>query len=288
MSLRSGWKSHATANTSPLAETDLGQRLQKVLAAAGIGSRRHCEQLILDGRVEVDRRVVTELGSRVDPSQHDIRVDGQSLPRPRRVYYVLNKPAGVVSTAGDPAGRTRVIDLVQTNERLFTVGRLDQSSEGLILLTNDGELANRLMHPRYGVERVYQVVVAGHATQETLEKLRRGVHLAEGRVQVSRVRISRRHKRSTFLEMVLAEGRNREIRRIAARLGHKVMKLKRIAFGPIRLGQLPPGAYRQLTAQELKRLRALLRPAAEGPPAPRPAGRFFTRRGRRPVRGRRP
>jgi 23S rRNA pseudouridine2605 synthase len=270
-----------------LAETGPGQRLQKVLAAAGIGSRRHCERLILDGRVEVDRRIVTELGSRADPSQHEIRVDGQSLPRARPVYYVLNKPAGVVSTAGDPAGRTRVIDLVKTNQRLFTVGRLDRSSEGLILLTNDGALANRLMHPRYGVERVYQVVVAGHPTHETLAKLRRGVHLAEGLVRVARLRISRRHKHSTFLEMVLVEGRNREIRRMAARLGHKVMKLKRIAFGPIRLGQLTPGAYRQLTAQELKRLRALRRPAAEGPPTPRPAGRF-TRRGRRPMRGRRP
>lgn len=137
------------------------ERLQKVLAAAGIGSRRECEELILEGRVEVDGEIVQALGTRVDPMSQRIRVDGTMLPTPKRVYYMLNKPTGVLCTNNDPSGRARAVDLIRSNERLFTVGRLDQASEGLILLTNDGELANRLTHPRYGVEKVYRVRVAG-------------------------------------------------------------------------------------------------------------------------------
>lgn len=241
-----------------------GQRLQKVLAAAGIGSRRQCEQLIEEGRVEVDRQVVAILGTRVDPSRQEIRVDGRTVRRPKRIYLLVHKPPGVISTSRDPAGRLRVVDLVATDQRLFTVGRLDKSSEGLILVTNDGELANRLLHPRYQVERTYQVVVAGEPTREAIDALRRGVHLAEGRVRVARLRIRHRRKRSTVLEMVLTEGRNREIRRMAARIGHKVMSLKRVGFGPLRLGDLPPGAYRELTRAELQRLRDLPRRRAGG------------------------
>jgi 23S rRNA pseudouridine2605 synthase len=232
-----------------------GQRLQKVLAAAGVGSRRQCEQLIEDGRVEVDRRIVTELGTRVDPVGQEIRVDGQALRRPRLAYFLVNKPPGVISTSRDPAGRMRVIDLLGVDQRLFTVGRLDKSSEGLILVTNDGELAHRLLHPSFQVERTYHVVVAGEPSRESIDQLRSGIHLAEGRVQVVRLRVKKRWKRSTLLEMVLAEGRNREIRRMAARIGHKVMSLKRIAFGPLRLGELPSGAYRPLSRSELRKLR---------------------------------
>ena len=231
-------------------------RLQKVLAAAGLGSRRQCEQLILEGRVEVDRRVVTELGTRVRADEQDIRVDGESLPKRRRVYYLLNKPPGVVSTNRDPAGRTRVIDLLPDEDRLFTVGRLDMSSEGLILVTNDGELANRLAHPRFGIEKTYRVYVAGTPTSDDLKSLRRGIHLAEATVRVENIRIKRRLKRGTMLEMVLAEGRNREIRRMLARLGHRVHRLQRIALGPLRLGELPKGSYRELTSRELKALRS--------------------------------
>ena len=159
-----------------------GERIQKVLAAAGLGSRRQCEELITTGRVEIDRKVVTELGSRVDAAAQEIRVDGQPLPRTKLFYYAVNKPAGVVCTNSDPSGRTRVIDMVPNSGdvRLFAIGRLDMSSEGLILVTNDGELANLLTHPRYGVEKTYRVLVAGRPEHEILAKLRRGVHLAEG------------------------------------------------------------------------------------------------------------
>ena len=153
-----------------------GQRLQKVLAAAGVGSRRQCEELITSGRVEVDRRVVTELGTRVDPARQEIRVDGETLSAARAVYYAVNKPTGVVSTNRDPSGRPRVIDLVPSRgARLFPVGRLDLNSEGLILVTNDGELANRLTHPRYEVPKTYVVQVAGKPEPETLAKICRGV-----------------------------------------------------------------------------------------------------------------
>ncbi len=232
------------------------ERLQKVLAAAGVGSRRECEQLIVDGRVEIDRSVITELGTRVDRSSQEIRVDGEPLAKPRLAYYALNKPPGVVSTARDPAGRPRVTDLLPPDAgRLFCVGRLDMSSEGLILLTNDGELADLLTHPRYGVEKTYDVEVAGRPEPSVLAVLRRGVHLAEGMARVSRVRIKGRRRQSTTLEIVLDEGRNREIRRLLARVGHKVLRLTRVAVGPIRLGDLPSGAYRPLSRDELRALR---------------------------------
>ncbi len=230
------------------------QRLQKVLAATGISSRRECEELILQERVEVDRRVVTELGTRVDPSVQEIRVDGVVLSLPRFVYYALNKPTGVVSTSRDPAGRPRVIDLVPPEPRVFPVGRLDRGSEGLMLLTNDGELTNRLTHPSYGIEKRYAVRVAGQVTVETLRSMRKGLYLADGFVQVRSVRISKRYKQSTDLEVVLDEGRNREIRRILARVGHKVLRLTRTSIGPLRLGELPSGAYRPLTAKEVRGL----------------------------------
>lgn len=233
-----------------------GERLQKVLSAAGLGSRRACEELITDGRVEVDRKLVTQLGTRVDPQRQEIRVDGEPLPQPKRVYYAVNKPPGVVSTHRDPARRDRVIDLVPGDpEGLITVGRLDLGSEGLILVTNDGELANRLTHPRYGVAKTYQVQVAGRPQRETLAALRRGVHLAEGVARVESVVVKSHRKQSTILQLVLTEGRNREIRRMLAQLGHKVIRLVRVAVGPIRLGDLVPGAYRPLNRQEIASLR---------------------------------
>ncbi len=233
-----------------------GERIQKVLAAAGLGSRRQCEELITAGRVEIDRKVVTELGSRVDAARQEIRVDGEPLPRTKLFYYAVNKPAGVVCTNNDPAGRPRVIDMLPDNDaRLFTIGRLDLSSEGLILVTNDGELANLLTHPRYGVEKTYRALVAGRPEKDVLMKLRRGVHLAEGVARAERVEVKSHHKESTMLEIVLREGKNREIRRILARLGHKVMKLSRIAVGPIRLGEMPAGSVRKLSKEELAALR---------------------------------
>jgi 23S rRNA pseudouridine2605 synthase len=237
-----------------------------VLAESGIGSRRECEELIREGRVEVDRQVVTVLGTRADPDRQEIRVDGEPLRRRQRVYFAVNKPAGVICTSRDPSGRLRVLDLVETQERLFTVGRLDRASEGLIIVTNDGHLADQLTHPRYGVQKTYAVRVAGHPAPAQLNALRKGVHLAEGIARVAQLRVKRRHKQTTDLEMVLCEGRNREIRRILARIGHKVLTLRRIAVGTLRLGTLPVGASRRLTPDEIRRLERCI-----GQPSPGPA-----------------
>ena len=231
-----------------------GERLQKVLAAAGIASRRECEELILAGRVEVERRVVTTLGTRVDPLAQEIRVDGVTLPRPKRAYFLLNKPSGVVCTNDDPSGRARVIDLIKSDLRLFPVGRLDRSSEGLIVVTNDGALANRLTHPRYGIEKTYLARCVGHLTQVDFDRLRSGVRLAEGVARVESITLKKRHPQSSDLIIVLKEGRNREIRRILASVGHKVLHLRRIAIGPIRIEDLPIGAYRKLLFEEVQLL----------------------------------
>jgi 23S rRNA pseudouridine2605 synthase len=240
---------------TPAGDAPTGERLQKVLALAGHGSRRACEELIVAGRVMVDGQICDRLGTRVDPQSQEVRVDGVALPRQKLIYYVLNKPAGVLSTNNDPSGRARVIDLVPGERRLFTVGRLDKESEGLILVTNDGELANRLAHPRYGVEKIYQVEVAGKPEAEHLRELRQGVHLAEATVRAESVAIKKSRPHSTILEITLREGRNREIRRMLARVGHKVLRLKRIALGPLRLGDMPVGAYRELTHREVVELR---------------------------------
>jgi len=231
------------------------ERIQKLLAAAGLGSRRTCEELITAGRVEVDRKIVTVLGTRIDPLKQEIRVDGERLPNPKRVVYMLNKPVGVVTTNFDPTGRPRVVDLVPGEQRLFAIGRLDRMSEGLILVTNDGELANLLSHPRYGVEKKYLVQVAGVPSQELLDKIRRGISLAEGKVHAKRVDVRSQHKLSAVLEMVLDEGKNREIRRMLARLGHKVHQLKRVGVGKLSLGNLLPSQWRPLTWSEIESLR---------------------------------
>ncbi len=187
-------------------------------------------------------------------------MDGVPLRRPRLVYYAVNKPAGVVSTNRDPSGRPRVVDLIPAGpERLFPVGRLDLNSDGLILLTNDGELANRLTHPRYRVRKTYRVLVAGQPGREVLDQLRRGIHLAEGVARVADIRVKRQQKQSTLLEMSLEEGKNREIRRILARVGHKVLRLTRIAVGPVRLGPLVPGEFRRLSREEVNRLKHLVK-----------------------------
>lgn len=244
--------------------SDAGIRLQKVLADAGIASRRQCEALISAGRVEVDGQTVTELGTRVDPQHQNISVDGRKLHEPERVIYLLHKPPGVVCTNRDPSQCMRAVDLVMDRRRLFTVGRLDKASEGLILLTNDGELANRLAHPRYGVEKTYRILVAGRCEPETVRRLTQGVRLAEGWVRAVRIHIRTVRKQSTLLEMVLKEGRNREIRRMLARVGHKVLRLTRVAVGPLRLGNLPSGAYRLLTSAETAALHRAVDEAKRG------------------------
>jgi 23S rRNA pseudouridine2605 synthase len=240
-----------TDNDTALPARLAGERLQKVLARAGFASRRKCEELILQGRVEVNGVVVARLGTRVDPDQVEIRVDGEPLKLKTRAYFMVHKPPGVVSTNADPAGRTRVVDLVPEMQGLFTVGRLDQSSEGLILVTNDGDWANRLTHPRFGVPKVYYAEVAGEPTADTIAILRKGIYLSDGFAQIVSAKVKARRKQSTVLEITLDEGKNREVRRLLAKVGHKVLALKRVAIGPLRLGELPRGAYRPLRNDEV-------------------------------------
>ena len=254
--IRRGVKKKPTSRKS-VVHSDGGERLQKVLARAGVGSRRACEALIEEGRVEVDGKVVTALGTRVDVLQQKIRVDGELKASHRQTYYMVNKPVGVVSTNRDPEGRRRVIDLIHSDLRLFPVGRLDRTSEGLILVTNDGQLANRLTHPRYRVPKTYLVRVVGRISFAEIKQLAHGVHLAEGYAQPESVHIKRHHRQSTDLEIVLREGRNREIRRLLARVGHKVINLCRTAVGSIKLGSLPSGSYRKLTPAEVRKLETM-------------------------------
>jgi 23S rRNA pseudouridine2605 synthase len=234
------------------------ERLQKILAHAGVGSRRHCEDLITAGRVAVDGQPVRELGTKVDPAQHEIAVDGQPIQMEKSVYWLVNKPRGYLCTDHDPARRPLAIQLVpHVAQRVFTVGRLDEDSEGLLLLTNDGELAFRLMHPRFGVEKTYLVQVAGFPTNEQLRQLLKGVWLSDGHVKAVRVKRLKTQGESTWLRIVLNEGKNREIRRMLARQGHKVLRLKRIAIGPVELDRLPTGKSRRLKAHELDALRQI-------------------------------
>ena len=228
------------------------QRLAKILAAAGIDARRKCEEFVTTGRVTVDGKVITDVAFRADPYSQKIELDGEKLKVHRKVYFVLNKPRGVVCTNFDPAGKPRVIDLFpQFKERIFAIGRLDEESEGLLLVTNDGELANRMAHPRYRVPKFYICHVKGVPSADTLATLKRGMYFDEGRFAVEGIRMKKAVGDSSYLDIVLNEGQNREIRRLLARVDHKVMRLKRVGFGPIRLGDLPVGAFRQLTTPEV-------------------------------------
>jgi 23S rRNA pseudouridine2605 synthase len=232
------------------------ERLNKFLAHAGLGSRRHCEELILRGRVRVDGQVIRQLGTKVDPERQKVSVDDQPLHGERLVYWLVNKPRGYLCTNHDPAGRPLAVDLLpHVDQRVYPVGRLDEDSEGLLLLTNDGDLAYRLMHPRFGVEKTYHVQVAGVPQRADLQQLLEGVWLSDGHVRARRVRRLKSQGESVWLEVVLNEGKNREIRRMLARLGHKVMRLRRVAIGPIRLDRLPRGKARRLKVEELARLR---------------------------------
>jgi 23S rRNA pseudouridine2605 synthase len=230
------------------------QRINKVLAASGLGSRRHVDELIEQGRVEIDGQTITQVGVKVDLSTASISVDGELLKQHRPVYYALHKPEGVLCTNRDPQGRPRVIDFVPNQQRLFPVGRLDASSTGLILLTNDGELAQQLTHPKHEIPKRYSVVVVGQVELDALKRLERGIYIAEGKTQVDQAKLKKVRKSSTELEITLSEGKNREIRRVLARLGHKVVSLKRIAIGPLKLADLPEGAYRPLSNHEVQGL----------------------------------
>jgi len=238
------------------------ERLQKVLAHAGVASRRKSEEFIRQGRVTVNGQVVTELGTKVDPARDDVRVDGRPIRlSSSHVYIMLNKPDNVISAMKDRRGRQALGDLVTLPQRLYPVGRLDLNSEGLILLTDDGELANLLTHPRYEHEKEYQVWVNGEPTEETLQTWRQGVLLEGKATAPARVEVLTRPSRvasaATLLRVVMHEGRKRQIRRVAELLGHPVRGLKRVRLGPLELGPLEPGQWRYLTAREVYSLELL-------------------------------
>ncbi len=232
------------------------ERLNKLLARAGLGSRREVEELIREGRVTIDDRVVRELGTRVDPDKHEVCVDGERIRLERLVYFLFYKPKNVLCTNYDPSGRVRVVDFFAgIAQRVFPVGRLDRASEGLMIVTNDGELANLLTHPRYGVPKTYHVQVAGDPSDDDLAQLTKGIWLSDGRVRADSVRRLKRQGKSRWLEIVLSQGHNRQIRRMLARLGHKVMKLIRVKIGPVSDPYLKPGQFRPLRPNELQALR---------------------------------
>lgn len=227
-----------------------GDRLQKVLARVGIGSRRVCEDLIAEGRVLVDGEVAV-LGRRIDVETVLIEVDGAPVGvRPDLVHYLLNKPAGVVSTADDPQGRPTVVGMVPTEPRVFPVGRLDLDTEGLLLLTNDGELTHRLTHPSFGVEKEYVAEVLGEPSRGALRRLREGIELDDGTTAPARAALLD----PSVLRLTIHEGRNRQVRRMCEAIGHPVVRLIRTRIGPLADRSLAPGAWRELTGDELRSL----------------------------------
>ncbi len=239
-------------------------RLHVLLARCGLGSRRACEEFIRKGRVSVDGVAVTELGVRVDPASQTVLFDTEPIRPDRPACNMQNKPKGVLCTNSDPAGRTRVIALFPSDAgRLFPIGRLDENSVGLLLVTNDGELSHQLAHPKFQVPKTYHVLVAGIPNGETLKKARGGIYFSDGLFRVDRVKKLKTKGKSTVLEVKLAEGRNREIRRLFARLGHKVMQLERATFGPLELRNVAPGRYRALTKKEMTLLTDYIENGAE-------------------------
>ena len=237
-------------------------RLNKLLSSYGIASRRAADELIEQGRVQINGRVVTELGTKADPDSDDIRVDGRRLKTaPVKRYLLMNKPAGVMSTRSDPQRRTTVVDLLSRGGiggYFYPVGRLDYDSEGLIILTNDGAFAERMAHPRHELERTYEALVEGVPDERDLERLRKGVPIDGQRTLPAQVRIRRSHKtrhgEQTVLEIVIREGRNRQVRKMCDSIAHPVARLRRVKFGAITDSKLRPGQFRDLTPAELRRL----------------------------------
>jgi pseudouridine synthase len=268
MTPRQAKKIKAARPPHEFADDSRGPRLQKVLAEAGVGSRRACEELIEQGLVRVNGHLVSTLPAWVDPGRDHITVDGKRIKTHEpHVYIMLFKPRGVVTTTHDPEGRPCALDLIEhpSKARLYPVGRLDMDSSGLLLLTNDGELANRLTHPRHEVHKIYEVLVSGALEEDDVRRLENGLFLNEHRpdrgkrggvrTTPSRLTLKKRDRDRTLLSMELGEGRNRQIRRMMARLGHNVKKLRRVQMGPLKLRGLQPGHWRELTYDELKSLR---------------------------------
>ena len=269
------------------------ERLQKVMAACGVGSRRLCEEIIAQGRVKVDGDVITKPGTLVDPDEQTIICDGQRLRQPRKLYYLLNKPTGVICSTKTAPDKPCALDYAPKEagqQRLFTIGRLDVASQGALILTNDGELCHLLTHPRFGVEKTYKVEVDGVPDEAALAKMRKGVWLAEGKTSPVSARLVHKGRDNATLEITLQEGRNREVRRICARVGHEVRKLVRIGVGPVELGKLPVGHVRALTPPEIKALQASAQTVIRlgGGPGPRGRGPAAGASSPRAAAGKRP
>lgn len=234
------------------------ERLQKVLAHAGVASRRHCEELIVQGKVQVNGQVVRELGTRVDPGQDRIVVNGRPIRLEQHVYLMLNKPTGVITSVSDPRGRRVVTDLLKgLKERVYPVGRLDFNTSGLLLLTNDGELANKLAHPSYEIDKVYRAWVRGVPSPDKLAKLAKGIMLEDGMTAPGEARMVKKStgNEKALLEIMIHEGRNRQVRRMCAAIGHPVLELERIRLGFLTLEGLSQGQFRPLTSDEVERLK---------------------------------
>lgn len=231
-----------------------GERIQKVLARAGVASRRAVEEMIVRGRIRVNGQRV-ELGRRIDTSKDIVEVDGSRVPlRAELAYYLVNKPVGVVTTAHDEEGRETVMDLLEPEVRVYPVGRLDMDSEGVVLLTNDGELAQRLTHPSFEVSKTYLVEASGSVKEKSLRALARGVELDDGVTAPAEVRLIEKSPRGTLVEVSITEGKNRQIRRMFEAVGHPVRRLVRTAIGPLMLGRLKPATYRKLRPDEVMSL----------------------------------
>ncbi len=253
----------------PAGRSPAAERLQRFLARAGFGSRRSCEELIRAGRVVVNGVVVRAMGTTVVPERDTVRVDGKAVRPQRPLTLMLHKPAGTVTTLKDPEGRRLVTDLLPPGlPRLYPVGRLDYWTEGLLLLTNDGDLALHLSHPRYGVPKAYEVKVKGVPAREALDRMAAGVRSRGEPLRALRARVLRVAEKNAYLEVTVTEGKHHHVRRLCEAIGHPALKVLRVALGPLRLGDLPRGAFRPLNAAELQALRDLVAGARQ-----RPAGR---------------
>ncbi|CEH29942.1 pseudouridine synthase [Aneurinibacillus migulanus] len=236
------------------------ERLQKIMAQAGVASRRKCEELIVSGRVKVNGVIIQELGYKADAARDEIEVDGKKIARENHVYFLLNKPTGYITSVTDPQGRKTVLDLMEgIEERIYPVGRLDYDTSGLLLLTNDGEFANRITHPRHELDKVYEAIVKGRMEEEALIRLRQGIELEDGMTAPAdavRLRFNEKSK-TTLIQLTIHEGRNRQVRRMCEAVGHPVRRLKRVRLAFLTLEGVPEGGYRPLTAEEVTRLYAL-------------------------------
>ncbi|HIJ79250.1 MAG: rRNA pseudouridine synthase [Desulfobulbaceae bacterium] len=232
------------------------ERLQKILAKAGIASRRNAEELIRQGKVAVDGKVVTEMGFRVDPTRQKITFDGKPISvEEEKIYLLLNKPKGYVTTLSDPQGRPIITALLKgIKARVFPVGRLDFDTEGALILTNDGDFAQRILHPSFEIKRTYLATVAGHPSEEKLHLLEKGIEIEGKKTWPAKIRIVEKNHKSTTIETTIHEGRKRQVRLMFQAIGHRVLHLKRIAYGNLKLGSLPTGEYRYLTPVEINRI----------------------------------